>query len=76
MREYEKMAAIAEALDMDIKTVRGRVAEMRDHIGEGKRYPQNVLLTDGRIVRVNTNAFFDYCNHRRELKRTAQEEAS
>ena len=49
------------------QTVLNRVKEMKNYIGEGKRYPSSALISDGHITRVDKEAFADYLNARRQL---------
>lgn len=49
------------------QTVLNRVKEMKNYVGEGKRYPSSALISDGHITRVDKEAFADFLNARRQL---------
>ena len=51
------------------QTILARVKEMKNYIGEGKKYPSSALITDGHITRLDREAFADFLNCRKRLLR-------
>ena len=53
---------------ISVATVRKRIAEMREFVGPGKRYPDSCVLYDGgRMIRVEEEALANFINNRKML---------
>ena len=46
--------------NLSYKTAVNRIAEFETYVGQGKRYPAQAMFRDGRLVRVNEEAFIDF----------------
>lgn len=64
---YLKPKQVSETLNIHINTIHKRLKEMREYVGYGKQYPPTALIADDGILRVDLEAFMDFCNRRREL---------
>lgn len=67
MTEMLTTKQIAEYFNLSKGTILSRVKEMKGHVGQGKRYPASVLITDGHITRIDKEAFADFLNVRSKL---------
>lgn len=67
MTEMLTTKQTAEYFSLSKGTVLSRVKEMQNHVGQGKRYPASALIVDGRITRIDKNAFADFLNTRSKL---------
>jgi len=65
--KYMRAKQVSETLDVHINTVHKRLNEMRQFVGYGKEYPPTALIADDGILRVDFEAFMDFCNRRKEL---------
>ncbi len=59
---YLKPLEIAETLHIDRRKVYERIRQMKEYVGYGKVYPPSALLSDDRTIRVDIDAFVDFCN--------------
>ena len=70
-RKVNEMLTTAQAASyfgISKQTILARVHEMKDYIGEGKKYPASALIMDGHITRINREAFADFLNSRKGKK--------
>lgn len=67
MAEMLTTKQIVEYFKLNKNTVLSRVREMKNHVGQGKRYPSSALITDGHITRIDKDAFADFLNTRSKL---------
>lgn len=68
-RKYMMLSAddINRRFAISARTAYGLMEEMRTFTGAGMRYPQDVLITSGRILRVKEDAFIDFMKYRNLL---------
>lgn len=66
MSDYATIREIVEDYRISERTVRKRLSDMQRHVG--KEYLESALIKDGKLVRVNREAFAHFCNHRREMR--------
>ena len=59
---YLKPLELAELLHIDRRKVYERIRQMKECVGYGKVYPPSALLSDDRTLRVDIDAFCDFCN--------------
>lgn len=64
-RPYMLQRALAEYLGLSLQTIRSRVAEIENLIGD--RYPETAIIRDSNIILVNVFAFVDYEAYRQRL---------
>lgn len=65
--KYMKVKQVAEVLNVHINTVHKRLKEMRQFVGYGNVYPPSALIADDGVLRVDLEAYMDFCNRRKEL---------
>lgn len=65
--QYMKTKEVAETLGIHVNTVWKRLKEMRQYVGYGKEYPPTALMADDGILRVDLEAYMDFCNRRHEI---------
>ena len=61
-------AEIGRRNNMSYKTVLSRIAEFETYVGKGKRYPAQAMFRDGRLIRINEEAFKDFLHYRAWLR--------
>lgn len=69
MSEMLTTKQIVNLFGISQQTVLSRVREMKNYTGEGKKYPSSALITDGHITRIDREAFADFLNCRKQLRK-------
>lgn len=59
---------IASRNNLCYNTAHRRIKEFETYVGKDKRYPVQVMFRDGRLVRVNEEAFKDFLYYRSWLR--------
>ena len=67
MQPYLSYEALAQRWNLGQKTIVEKVRQMEEWNAKERRYPKEVVLRDGNIVRVNEFAFADWIKFKRDL---------
>jgi DNA-binding Lrp family transcriptional regulator len=66
-RPYMTQQALAEHFGISLPTVRNRLSEIEELVGNGKRYNETSIIRDGKLVLANVLVFVDYEVFRQRL---------